>query len=90
MIYVDEIFAWPGKVASKAEKYGRKWCHLWCDPGEEEKLHAFAKSIGLKREYFQLNRSLNHYDLIPSKRAQAILNGATPIKLIDWYRQGKL
>jgi hypothetical protein len=84
MIYVDDIIYWPGDVAPRAQKYGRKWCHLWCDPGEEDQLHAFAKRIGLRQEYYQLHRVVNHYDLVPSKREIAIFQGAIPMQMIEW------
>ena len=38
--------------------------------------HAFAASIGLRREWFQDHPSAPHYDLTPAKRALAVANGA--------------
>lgn len=49
-------------------------CHLYGD--NEEELHQFALSIGMKRSWFQKNRLLNHYDLVPSKRILAVKKGA--------------
>jgi hypothetical protein len=89
VIYVDDIIDWPGDIAPQAKKFGKKWCHLWCDPGEEEQLHAFAKKIGLRREYYQLHRIVNHYDLIPSKRELAIFQGARPMQMIEWFKSRK-
>lgn len=72
-VYVDDLFRtlptrqWPFKQA----------CHLTADT--EEELHEFAKSIGLKRAWFQKNLSLDHYDITAGMRARAIRNGATPI-----------
>jgi hypothetical protein len=41
-----------------------------------EELHAMALRIGLKRSWFQPSPTLNHYDLVPSKRILALRNGA--------------
>lgn len=47
-------------------------CHMFSlDLG---KLHQVAAFIGLKRSWFQ-DTSLPHYDLVPSKRTQAIQAG---------------
>lgn len=74
-IYVDPIFdnvALP--TNAQAARHGTRWCHLICD-GDLEELHKFAKSIGLRREWFQAS-SVPHYDLTPGKRAQAVKKGA--------------
>lgn len=69
-IYVDPLAA-HGWVL-----YGKTMpsCHLFCD-GDLDKLHAFAKEIGLKREWFQ-SKNVPHYDLTEGKRKQAIATGA--------------
>ena len=56
--------------------HGMRMSHLWAD--DVEALHAFAKSIGLRRVWFQ-DKSLPHYDVSDSKRDQAILAGAIPL-----------
>jgi hypothetical protein len=67
MIYVDEA------------RFGKKrWCHMMTD-GHIDELHMFAKSIGLKREWFQDDPLHPHYDLSPGKREQAIFSGANPV-----------
>ena len=43
-----------------------------------DELHAFAKCLGLRREWFQ-DGSVPHYDLTPRKRALAIKLGATEV-----------
>jgi hypothetical protein len=49
--------------------------HLVSDESEEE-LHAFAKKLGLKREWFQ-DKRLSHYDVTTVKmRAKAKKLGA--------------
>lgn len=54
MVYVDELFTtnhqvkgWAGRIFGD----GRQSCHMTADTPEE--LHAFAKRIGLKREWAQ-------------------------------------
>lgn len=69
-VYVDELIVWPN--AKGIFKKGS--CHLSADTLDE--LHAFAKKLGLKRSWFQNHKLLAHYDLVPSKRDQAIKLGA--------------
>lgn len=70
-VYVDDGFAGTG--------WG-KWNgggHMQADSADE--LHAFAKRLGLKREWFQSTPGapwLDHYDLTASKRAKAFELGA--------------
>ncbi len=64
---------------------GHQWCHMWCEPGEEEQLHEMAAKIGMRREWFQEKR-LNHYDLTPSRRRKAVAAGAIETNLRDWLR----
>lgn len=49
-------------------------CHMYADTLEE--LHALAKKIGLRREWFQNHTMLPHYDLTEGKRLQALRAGA--------------
>jgi hypothetical protein len=84
-IYVDE------------PRYYRKFsgyaecCHLWTD-GPIEDLHAFARRIGLKRQWFQAdNPRFLHYDLLGStKRQQALDAGAQVVSLRTWIGASKL
>lgn len=73
MIYVDQYPDWiiVGKPMWKGGG------HLFGTNLTE--LHAFAKFIGLKREWYQ-GEDFPHYDLTRSKRTQAIRNGATPLE----------
>lgn len=64
-IYVDNArIAWRG----------RQWCHLVADSLDE--LHGFAKSLGLKRGWFQAQASLPHYDVTVEVRDVALSRGA--------------
>lgn len=58
----------------------KTWSHMIADT--EEELHAMADSIGLKREWFQKD----HYDVIPTKRAEAIKLGAKVVSTRDIVR----
>ncbi|WP_233518855.1 DUF4031 domain-containing protein [Paraburkholderia xenovorans] len=53
---------------------GRQWCHLVADSLDE--LHRFAKSLGLKRGWFQAKASLPHYDITVEVRDLALSRGA--------------
>lgn len=64
-VYVDNV-----KIAWR----GRHWCHLVADSLDE--LHRFAKSLGLKRTWFQAHASLPHYDVTVEIRAMALSRGA--------------
>jgi hypothetical protein len=58
------------------------WCHLTADTKDE--LHAFARSIGLRRSWFQDKPAgLWHYDVTKSKRAEAVRAGATQIGYLN-------
>lgn len=93
MIYVDDIFAWTAEDTRDPQarrvgaRHGHRWCHLWCDEGEEEQLHALAAKVGMKRQWFQNKPGFPHYDLVPTKRAAAIKHGANEKPLLDWLRE---
>lgn len=82
MIIVDPIVEYTlGVIKPEAREHGRVWCHLVSDTSFEE-LHEFAQRLGLRREWFQGD----HYDLIPSKRAQAVALGAVEMSIQDMVR----
>lgn len=68
-VWVDELARYPTSIA--CFKSGS--CHLTADTLDE--LHAFAKRIGMRREWFQ-DKRVPHYDLTPAKRAAALAAGA--------------
>ena len=70
MIYVDDLFEWPGRPG--------EWCHMMTD-GDLSELHAMADKIGMKRRWFQNKPSSPHYDCARWFRAKAVLHGATPV-----------
>lgn len=83
-VYVDNM-GMPAKVGGLS---GR-WSHLTADT--EDELHEFAERLGLKREWFQTCRKWCgvpgdpcvhwHYDVVQTKRRQAIKLGALAIDL---------
>ena len=77
MVYVDALQEYPEKPFGH-----RKWAHLWAD--SEEELHAFAQSIGLQRAWFQADKFLNHYDVVPSKWTLAWKQGAQLTTILAW------
>lgn len=66
MIYVDDAFI-PYR--------GMKMSHMMTD-GDLTELHAMAKKLGLRREWFQRG---DHYDVSQSKRIAAINLGARAV-----------
>jgi len=77
-VYVDDLF--PGMELSNTP--GGRWpyataCHLFGD--DEDELHRFAESIGLRRSWFQRNKSLDHYDLTRGMRSKAVRAGAIEV-----------
>lgn len=78
-VYVDEEHDYGDMVQGYARRWGTVWSHLGCG-GDCEELHAFAARLGLKRAYAQhMDRPdhyYHHYDVVPSKRRQALSMGA--------------
>lgn len=74
MILVGQLFSC---VKNKQWRYDMA-CHLFCTgPESLEELHSLAKRIRLKRNWFQGDSVLPHYDLTASKQREAIKAGAT-------------
>ena len=85
MIYVDEVREYHTDVIKGL------WCHMWTDEEDESGLHALAKSINIKRTWFQTdNQRFRHYDLSKSKRALALKHGAVFMPLKDWINSRKI
>jgi hypothetical protein len=84
-IYVDELArsgapgSYRGKDAGQAKRvgarHGHQWCHLFADEADCEELHAFARRLGMKRDWFQGD----HYDLVPTKRVLGVRLGAVEL-----------
>jgi hypothetical protein len=78
-IYVDPAIHW---------WRGKQWCHLFGD--DLPVLHAFAAKLGLKREWFQNDWRLPHYDISESKRVRAIKLGAKEVGVRFVYERIQL
>lgn len=74
-VRVDPIQVWPTKL--RIFKGGSS--HLTADTLDE--LHAFAKRLGLRREWFQDHRVMPHYDLTPKRFAAAVAAGAEVVSM---------
>ena len=64
-VYIDNM---------QIEWRGKRWCHLVADTLEE--LHAFAGTLGLRRDWFQTRASYPHYDVTVPMRRRALILGA--------------
>lgn len=76
MIYVDALCDYGWRLGPS--------CHMTADTLDE--LHAFAKRIGLRREWFQ-DKRLPHYDLTASRRAVAVNLGAVELGRREWVEK---
>ena len=85
-IYVDPLHKYRLTPDVLRDRYGDTWCHMGTD-GSVEELHAFAKAIGLRRGWFQDVAKIPHYDLIPSKREEAIKQGAKEVSTIEFIER---
>lgn len=83
-VYVDKLLHHGG-----SETFRWTWsCHMYADTLEE--LHAMAKAIGMRPEWFQDKPSLPHYDLVGKRRRKAVALGAvehTRYQLVDFIKQ---
>lgn len=87
MIYVDKLTTYLKQQASPfAQRYGThvKWCHLFADDIQE--LHQFSLKLGLQSTWFQNKPKFPHYDIVQSKRQQAILLGAQEVDLRSYLK----
>ena len=90
MICVDGLRSNPGGWG-RAKRLGAS-CHLFDTDDDLGKLHAFAASLGMRREWFQPHRLVPHYDLTASRRGRAVALGAAEVSMkneLRRRRQGK-
>lgn len=71
-VYVDPLHEWGGSATFR----WKHSCHMFADTADE--LHAFAKKIGMRREWAQTGGML-HYDLNANRRRVAVLFGAKEV-----------
>lgn len=74
-IYLDNLASWGWKLRGREIQS----CHMFTDSLNLEDLHRFAEQIGLRRDWFQPHRVAPHYDLTPSRRANAVALGAIEV-----------
>lgn len=92
MIFVDETFTAISKdrrAAFVGTRTGHQWCHCWSGrPGPEglEELQRFGAMLGLKQSWIQLNSTVPHWDLTPTKRRFALRIGAREMSLRTWFK----
>jgi hypothetical protein len=72
-VYVDPLFA----CVPNANWRWKQSCHMWADT--EVELHEFAAKVGLRRAWYQGDKTLPHYDLTASRRVKAVALGAVGI-----------
>ncbi len=74
-VYVDELahYGW------KLRGHRTANCHMFTDAADLGELHAIARKIGMRREWFQNHHRAPHYDLTPQRRSAAIDAGAVPV-----------
>lgn len=76
MIFVDPLMAC---IPNKRWRWTQA-SHLFVAPETDlELLHAFARRIGLRREWFQSKSDLPHYDLNARRRPKAVAAGAVEV-----------
>jgi len=82
-VYVDILMEFGWILRGRPTKS----CHMF-SPNLDE-LHDLARRIGMKRLWFQEHGGIPHYDLTPSKRAEAIAAGAVEVdhrELVEFMR----
>jgi hypothetical protein len=90
MIYVDATQEYPKEMVAKGAGYaGTKWCHMWSSTNDETELLTFAARIKLQPQWIQRLPGFTHFDLTPSRRRAAILQGAIEKPLRDWLIENK-
>lgn len=88
-VFIDDIALYPGEaIDPRAKMYKNRWSHLWTDE-KTKVLHDFAASIGLRKNWFQNKKDFPHYDIVPSKREEAIKKGAVCVSLKEWLKKKK-
>lgn len=80
-VYVDDM-RMEATVINKGRPVKGAWSHMFADTIEE--LETFARMLGLRPEWQQISRNPKkggfvHYDLVESRRRQAINLGAQSV-----------
>lgn len=86
VVMVDQVILY----ANARPPFHRGSAHLTVDGSSDEHLealHALAKRIGLRREWFQPHKLAPHYDLTPRRRMAAIAAGAIEVCAFEQARR---
>lgn len=72
-IYVDNLESWGWIMRGHKVRS----CHMFTDTVDLTELHEMAEKIGMKKSWFQdKDRTAPHYDLVESRRIEAVKLGA--------------
>lgn len=72
-VYVDDM-----RMLATVGRVRGRWSHMWADTVAE--LEEMAEKIGLNPKWIQTSNSgITHYDVVESKRREAIAAGAIPL-----------
>lgn len=89
-VYADELHNYPAAMMdARTLRNGTWWGHLYTDSDDLTELHAIAKKVGMRREWFQDRKGFPHYDLVPRRRLAALAAGATPMPLREFLTKRK-
>jgi hypothetical protein len=91
MIYVDAAQEYPPDLIKPGARHdGTSWCHCWSSENDLVELQRFGRSIKLMPGWIQHRHSVilrapfYHFDLTPSRRRAAIIQGAQEMSLRKW------
>ena len=80
MICLDPMMNHGFVLNAKRTRKSWKSCHMFSDTNSRGELFDMAEAIGLKKDWLQKSRlGIWHFDLIQSRRAAAIKNGAVEL-----------
>jgi len=71
-------------LGAPAGEYHQHWCSMWADRDTE--LFEMAMKLSLKPYWSYELHGLLRFDLVPTKRTQAIQRGAIVTGLAAWYQ----
>jgi hypothetical protein len=74
-VYVDALEDWGWVMCGRRVLS----CHMFTDTLDLAELHAMAAAIGMRRTWFQDKAAAPHYDLVASRRADAVARGAIQV-----------
>jgi hypothetical protein len=74
-VYVDSLKDWGWKLRGRTAPS----CHMFTDEVDLTALHEMALRIGMQTRWFQNTKTAPHYDLVASRRAQAVACGAVEV-----------